>query len=104
MKTTFERLAEIVAKDYPQPKQAVTLDTPLEALGIDSLGMVELLWQIEDSFQIKLPNELVKLQTLGDVVCYVDQLVAGQVPAGLPLTLPLPMSTAQPIAQPMPCR
>jgi acyl carrier protein len=78
MKTTFERLSAVLMKDYKLQPERLTLDAPLESLGIDSLGTVELLWNIEDAFQIKLPPDPVELPTLGDVVRYVDELVARQ--------------------------
>lgn len=78
MNTTFERLCAILVKDHKLPLDRLTLDAPLETLGIDSLGTVELLWNVEDAFKIKLPPEPVDLPTLGDVVRYVDELVAGQ--------------------------
>ena len=76
MSTTFERLCAILVEDHGLPPDRLTLDAPLESLGIDSLGTVELLWHVEDAFQIKLPSEPVALPTLGDVVRYVDGLVA----------------------------
>jgi acyl carrier protein len=81
MTSTFDRLAAILAKDYKLSPERLTLDAPLESLGVDSLGMVELLWHIEDTFKIKLPTDPVLLPTLGDVVSYVDDLVARQHPA-----------------------
>ena len=78
MTTTFERLSAILLKDYKLQPDRLRLDAPLESLGIDSLGTVELLWNIEDAFQIKLPSEPVELLTLGDVVRYIDELVASQ--------------------------
>jgi acyl carrier protein len=78
MTSTFERLSAILMKDYKLQPDRLTLDAPLESLGIDSLGTVELLWNIEDSFQIKLPSDPVELPTLGDVVRYVDGLIASQ--------------------------
>ena len=76
MSTTFERLCAILVEDHGLPPDRLTLDAPLESLGIDSLGTVELLWHVEDAFKIKLPSEPVALPTLGDVVRYVDGLVA----------------------------
>jgi acyl carrier protein len=35
----------------------LTLDAPLQSLGSDSLGTVELLWNIEDVFQIQRPPD-----------------------------------------------
>lgn len=78
MTTTFERLSAILMKDYKLQSDRLTVDAPLESLGIDSLGTVELLWNIEDAFQIKLPSDPVELPTLGDVVRYVDELIAKQ--------------------------
>ena len=76
LNTTFERLCAVLVKDHTLPLERLTLDAPLESLGINSLGTVELLWNVEDAFKIKLPAELVDLPTLGDVVRYVDELVA----------------------------
>ncbi len=78
MSITFERLRAILVKDYNLAADRLTLDAPLQGLGIDSLGTVELLWNVEEAFQIKLPAEPVDLPTLGDVVRYVDELVARQ--------------------------
>jgi acyl carrier protein len=78
MTTTFERLSAILIRDYKLEPDLLTLDAPLESLGIDSLGAVELLWTIEDAFQVKLPSDPVVLPTLGDVVRFVDELIAQQ--------------------------
>jgi acyl carrier protein len=79
--TTYERLQAILVKDYRLAPEALTLDAPLEGLGIDSLGVAELLFNVEDAFGIKLPPDPVQLATVGDVVRYVDDLVAAQRPA-----------------------
>ena len=91
MTSTFERLSAILMRDYKLQPDRLTLDAPLESLGIDSLGTVELLWNIEDAFQIKLPPDPVDLQTLRDVVRYVDELIAlqGVVPARAELGSPV---------------
>jgi acyl carrier protein len=65
-------------KDYRLPADRLTLEAPLADLGIDSLDTVELLWNVEDLFKIKLPSEPVELPTLGDLVRFVDELVASQ--------------------------
>lgn len=78
MPTTFERLSTILMKEFKLSPDRLTLDAPLESLGVDSLGTVELLWNIEDAFKIKLPSDPVDLTTLGDVVRFVDELVLRQ--------------------------
>ena len=78
MTTTFERLRTMLIADYASAPESLTLDTPLEALGIDSLGLAELLFNVEDEFKLTLPTQPVPLPTIGDVVAYIDALVAAQ--------------------------
>ena len=78
MTTTFERLRTMLIADYASVPESLTLDTPLEALGIDSLGLAELLFNVEDEFKLTLPTQPVPLPTIGDVVAFIDALVAAQ--------------------------
>jgi acyl carrier protein len=78
MTTTFERLQAILIKDYQFAPDLLVLDAPLEALGIDSLGTAELLFNIEDEFGVTLPPDEVHLRTLGDVVGFIDHLIVVQ--------------------------
>jgi acyl carrier protein len=78
MSTTFEQLRVILMRDYKLGPEALTLDAPLEALGIDSLGVAELLFNVEDEFKVTLPVNPVNLATLGDVVRFIDNLVVTQ--------------------------
>ena len=82
MPTTFETLSAILVKDYQIAPAALTPDASLEALGIDSLGVAELLFAVEDAFAIRLPPEPVNLATLGEVVAFIDALIAAQRPDG----------------------
>jgi acyl carrier protein len=85
MISTFERLHAILVKDYQLAPDAVTPEATLESLGIDSLGVAELLFSIEDEYRVTLPPEPVELNTVGEVVNYIDALVAGRKPAALKL-------------------
>jgi len=78
MSTTFDRLRAMLIKDYPSTPESLTSATLLETLGIDSLGLAELLFNVEDEFGITLPTEPVPLATVGDVVGYIDALVAAK--------------------------
>ena len=75
---TLDRLRAILVKDYQLAPEAVTAEAPLEGLGIDSLGVAELLFNIEDEFKLTLPREPVALVTVGDVAAFIDGLVAQQ--------------------------
>jgi acyl carrier protein len=54
-------------------------------LGLDSLAMIELLFKIEETFDLEIPNEdLSEITTVGDVIAYMERrlgTVAGSAPA-----------------------
>ncbi|MDD4927839.1 MAG: phosphopantetheine-binding protein [Gallionella sp.] len=54
----------------------LTPDATLESLGLDSLSVIEFMFNIEDEFKIKLPDERVEIKTLQDVINLVDSIVA----------------------------
>lgn len=76
--TTIERLSRILVQRYKLDPAQLTPDQPLSALGIDSLGMVEILFFIEDEFGVHLPSEGITLGTLSEAAQYVDGLIAAQ--------------------------
>ncbi|MGB6485320.1 MAG: acyl carrier protein [Steroidobacteraceae bacterium] len=76
--TTIERLSRILAQRFKLDPARLTPDQPLSSLGIDSLGMVEILFFIEEEFGVHLPSEGVTFGTLGDAAKYVDELMANQ--------------------------
>ena len=76
--TTLNRLQTILINNYPVAREALTRDALLESLEIDSLGVMELFFSIEDEFKLTVPNDKVDLKTLGDVVDYIDRLAAEQ--------------------------
>jgi acyl carrier protein len=76
--TTIERLSRILAQRFKLDPALLTPDQPLSALGIDSLGMVEMLFFIEEEFGVHLPSEGVTFGTLGDAAKYIDELIANQ--------------------------
>jgi acyl carrier protein len=94
--TTRERLAKILVQRYKLDPALLTPDQPLGSLGIDSLGMVEMLFFIEDEFDVHLPSEGVTFGTLGEAAQYIDELIAKQ------KTAPPGAAQQSPPAQPAP--
>lgn len=78
MSGTFETLSAILHKDYAVAQDALGMDSTLESLGIDSLGVIELLFTVEDVFAVQLPSDPVPMHNVGDVVRYIDALLAAQ--------------------------
>jgi len=76
--TTLERLSQILVQRYKLDPARLTPDQSLGELGIDSLGMVEMLFFIEEEFGVHLPSEGVTFGTLGEAVKYIDELITSQ--------------------------
>lgn len=53
-------------------------DAELDKLGLDSLSVIEFMFNLEDELKIQLPDERVELKTVGDVAKVVDKIIAGQ--------------------------
>jgi acyl carrier protein len=80
MTTTHERLTRILIEQYKIDPERLTPQQPLAALGLDSLGMVELLFMIEDEFAVKLPPDIEPFPTLESAVQYLDAMLAARPP------------------------
>jgi acyl carrier protein len=78
MDTTYERLCAILVREHHLAAERLAPATLLEDLGIDSLGTVELLWNVEEAFAIKLPTQPPPLLAVQDVVHWIDKLRAAQ--------------------------
>ena len=95
--TTLERLSRILVQRYKLDPGLLTPDQPLGSLGIDSLGMVEMLFFIEEEFGVHLPSEGVTFGTVGEAAKYIDELIANQKVKPLPppeqTSAPRPAST-----------
>ncbi len=76
MTTTFDRLKTVLLKTYPVDPDLVTDDRRLEELGLDSLGIGLLLFDVEDEFKIKFASDPGPLLTVRDVVNYIDGMLA----------------------------
>lgn len=56
----------------------VVSDAQLETLGVDSLMMLELMFEFEDRFGITLSKDLKSPKTVGEMVALMDQLRSEQ--------------------------
>jgi acyl carrier protein len=74
-----QRCISMIAKAKNIPADTVTLETTFEELNIDSLDKINISFEVEEAFDIAIPDEaLGSLKTVGDVVRGVEQLVAAK--------------------------
>jgi acyl carrier protein len=70
-----EKVIGIVSEQLGVPKEEVTLESAIiEDLKADSLDVVELVMELEDEFDITIPDDdYDKLKTVGDAIRYIDE-------------------------------
>ena len=70
-----ERVSKIVAEQMGVDKAKVTPETSfVNDLGADSLDTVELVMELEDEFDISIPDEdAEKIQTVGQAIKYIEE-------------------------------
>lgn len=62
-------ITKIIADVSGCDPEAVTPDAKLETLGIDSLKAITVLFRIEESFDIEIPNEVIlSIVTVKDIM------------------------------------
>ena len=80
-----DRVIAIIAEQAVLEPSDVTPDSTLEDLGIDSLGLVESIFAIEEAFDISIPfnaNEPEKsdfdISSVASIIAGIEKLVADQ--------------------------
>ena len=78
MATTFEVLQTIITETFDQDLTTnittITPESTLAELNIESLEMFDLIFAVEDAFDISVPNDQLKIETVQDIVNLVDRL------------------------------
>ncbi len=73
--TPYAFLADVLSEKYEVDPDAIRPEATLTELGLDSLTVVELLFDVEDEFEIEIPEERATFQTLAEAAALVDELV-----------------------------
>jgi acyl carrier protein len=80
----IERVRKVIATSKRIPEDRVTIDSAFEELGIDSMDAVEILFALENEFDISIPDEEVKtVRNVRQMAEGVERLLAAK-SAGTP--------------------
>ena len=83
--TTLQSVQAILKANFNLAPEVLRPDAKLDDLDIDSLSVIEVLFAVEDEFKVRVPSEPAALQTqlktVGDLVAYIEKLIAEQHPA-----------------------
>ena len=67
------QLKEMIAEEFKIPLEKLTPDVTMEALGIDSLSVIDFMFDVEDKLGLEMPDSRTPLVTLGDVFAEIDK-------------------------------
>ena len=73
-KMDFEKVKEIIVDSLSCDESQVTMEANLkDDLNADSLDAVELIMQIEEEFEVEIPDEVASnMKTVKDIVDYIE--------------------------------
>lgn len=75
--TVFKEISDYL-KCQPED---ISLDTCLDELGIDSLGAITIMYELEDRLDVEIPNEVFdSLKIVNDIVNQLEQLLDNKNP------------------------
>ena len=80
MSTTLERLKQLFTAKFDSNIEELNSTTTLEHLGLDSLDMVDFMFDIENEFNIRIPDQEFRVRTIQDMVDAVDRFISEQNP------------------------
>lgn len=73
--TPYAFLADVLVEKYEVDRDAISPEASLTELGLDSLTIVELLFDVEDEFEIEVPEERATFETLAEAAALVEELI-----------------------------
>ena len=77
-----DEICSAIAERFGVPIELLVPQATMAALNIDSLSMVEFLFEMEDKLDISLSDSRVPLKTLGDVFDEIDKAIQAKTSGG----------------------
>ena len=73
--SAYSFLATLLSDKYDVDPGVISPEATWEALGLDSMTVVEVLFDIEDELEIEVPEDRATFTTLGEAAAVLDGLV-----------------------------
>ena len=73
--STLDAVRRVMSGELDLAISDLQPDRPLQELGIDSLGIIEVMFKLEDEFDIRMGDERVPISTVREIAAVVDRLV-----------------------------
>jgi acyl carrier protein len=69
---TLEQVREYISTKVGTPVENIVPEATLESIGVDSLMLLDLMFDFEDQLKIKLPNDLPRPETVAELIDVFD--------------------------------
>jgi acyl carrier protein len=78
MPTTFERFQALLTDKFSVPPERIFPEAKLDSLGLDSLDVIEVMFEVEEAFDVRVPQDgsALRTATVQDILDSIDQLRA----------------------------
>ncbi|HEU0283174.1 MAG TPA: phosphopantetheine-binding protein [Gallionella sp.] len=76
--SSLQTIHHMMVKQFDLKLEDLSPEAKLENLGLDSLSVIEFMFNLEDELKIKLPDERVEIKTVQDVADILDRIIAEQ--------------------------
>ena len=79
----IQRVIKVIATTKRIPVESVTVESDFAQLGIDSMDAVEILFALENEFDVSIPDDEVRsVRGIRDMCAGVDRLLQAKASAG----------------------
>ena len=72
MISTYDFIRQTLIDKFEVDPELISHEATLEVMGLDSLTMVELLFDVSEKFEIEIPTDQHDFTTLGEAVALID--------------------------------
>lgn len=73
MNNPLDLIKNYLEQHVDNPPESFTLDSKIDDIGLDSMALLELFFELEDRYGIRLPEDVPTPQTVGQLVALIEQ-------------------------------
>ena len=73
--SSLDYIRQTLIDKFEVNADAITPEATFESMGLDSLTMVELMFEISEKYDIEIPTDRLDFKTLGEAVILIDEVL-----------------------------
>lgn len=73
MDNVLDLIKNYLDRHLDNPPENMTPESRLDEIGIDSLGLLELIFDLEDQYKISVPQDIPTPETVGQLIEIIEQ-------------------------------